>query len=73
MALLNRLLAASVAATSKDADIATFKLIQAAGYTPDIESYVSLIKSAVGEVSKRSRDTLTWSNLLVWMLIRRSH
>ena len=63
MALLNRLLAASVAATSKEAAIATFKLIQAAGYAPDIESYVSLIKTAVGEVSKRLRDTLTRSNL----------
>ena len=48
MGLLTRLLQACAAAASKEAGVATFKLIQAAGWEPDLEAYTALVECAVG-------------------------
>ena len=48
LGLLKRVLAASAGAADKNAGVATFKLIQAAGWTPDLEAYLSLVECAVG-------------------------
>jgi|EP01047_Picozoa_sp_COSAG01_P037534 hypothetical protein len=48
MGMLKRVLAASADAADKGAGVATFKLIQAAGWTPDLEAYLSLVQCAVG-------------------------
>ena len=46
--LLTRLLKACGEAADKDAGVATFKLLQAAGWTPDLEAFAALLKCAVG-------------------------
>lgn len=49
MEVLNRLLVASANAGARDTGVATFKLMQAAGWTPDIEAFQSLVQCAVGK------------------------
>eukprot|EP01044_Picomonas_judraskeda_P000848 COSAG03_NODE_42_length_17101_cov_8.739031_1_plen_1207_part_00 len=48
MGLLTRLLQACAQAASKEAGVATFKLIQAAGWEPDVEAFAALVECAVG-------------------------
>ena len=46
MATLNKLLAQCAAAAAKEAGVATFKLLQTCGWTPDGDSYAALIDCA---------------------------
>lgn len=48
MSLLTRLLQACAVAASKDAGVATFKLLQAAGWEPDLDAFTALCECAVG-------------------------